>query len=259
MLIDSHAHLSASEFDADREQVLERAKAAGIEKIINICTTSEELEKGLQLSSSYPWVFHAAATPPHTIEEEAEKEFEFFVRRAHQKKLVAIGETGLDYHYAKDKAALQQAWLARYLALAEELSLPLIIHCRDAFADLLALLKLHPSVKGIIHCFTGTLSDAWECVALGWFVSFSGILTFKKSEELRQIAKELPLKHILIETDAPYLAPHPYRSKRNEPAYLIETARTLATLKHLSLEDLSAALRDNVQRAFTTLCDHGVV
>lgn len=250
MLIDSHAHLCSPALQEDLENLLQRAQAAGIEAIVNIATNPHELEKALELSRAYPWIYPAGATTPHDAEKEGELHFEIFASYARSGDLVAIGETGLDYYYWKDSAEQQQELLRRYLSLAKECSLPVVIHCRDAFSDFFRILDEHPSVKGVLHCFTGTLAEAREVIARGWYLSLSGIATFKKSEELREVARFVPLDRLLIETDAPYLAPVPYRGKPNEPAYLIETAKCLAQARGMDLEEFLLATRNNSKVLF---------
>lgn len=247
MLIDAHAHLCDAAFDTDRDAVLERALSSGLSHIINIATHPSELKLGLALPK---WVSHAAATTPHAVVNQGELHFETFATHAHAGDLVAIGETGLDYHYWKESAHLQQKFLRRYLQLAATCTLPVVIHCREAFEDFFSILDSESSVPGVLHCFTGTLAEAKEVVARDWYLSLSGIATFKKSEELRAVAKWVPLNRLLIETDAPYLAPITFRGKRNEPSYLVETARILAEARGISFEEVAAATRANAIRLF---------
>jgi TatD DNase family protein len=250
MLIDSHAHLCSTELAEDLHAILERAGAAGVEKIVNIATNPDELARGLALSKRYPWIYNAGSTTPHDVAGEGERCFEFFAAHARRGDLVAVGETGLDYYYWRESAALQQEFLRRYLQLAAECALPAVIHCRDAFDDFFRILDSEPPIRGVLHCFTGRIEEAKEVIARGWYLSLSGIATFKKSEELREAARMVPLDRLLIETDAPYLAPTPFRGKRNEPAYLIETAKCLAEARGISLEKLAAATRANASALF---------
>jgi len=250
-LIDSHAHLCSSALAEDLDAILERAQAAGIEKIVNIATNPQELERGLSLSKQHPWIYNVGSTTPHDVEKEGELYFETFAKHARAGDLVAVGETGLDYFYWKESAELQQAFLRRYLQLAAECSLPVVIHCRDAFADFFRILDEEKSVSGVLHCFTGTVAEAKDVIARDWYLSLSGIATFKKSEELRDVARLVPLNRLLIETDSPYLAPTPYRGKRNEPAYLVETAKCMAEARGISVEELAAATRANASTLFS--------
>lgn len=251
MLIDSHAHLCSSALDEDRDAILERAQAAGVEAIVNISTNPTELALGLALSKQHPWIYNVGSTTPHDIEKEGELYFETFAAHARSGDLVAIGETGLDYYYWKESAELQQEFLRRYLRLAHECNLPVVIHCRDAFSDFFRILDKEKPVRGVLHCFTGTMAEAEEVLAHdNWYLSLSGIATYKKSEELRAVARQIPLDRLLIETDAPYLAPQTYRGKRNEPAYLVETAQCLAEARDVTLEELAAATRQNARTLF---------
>lgn len=251
MFVDSHAHLSSDELYPLKEDLIERAKAAGIEAIVNICTEPGELDKGIALHQAHPWIYTAGSTTPHDVARFGEEHFPAFVKAAKAGQLVAIGETGLDYHYQHSPVELQKKFLVHYLELALECNLPVIIHCRDAFSDLVQILDAHyPSNRGVLHCFTGTLAEAKEVIKRGWQLSLSGIVTFKKSEALREVAAYVPLEQLLIETDAPYLAPGKMRGKQNEPAYLPETAHVIAECKGLPLEQLAAATAKNAKQLF---------
>lgn len=248
---DSHAHLTHEKIDDDMlEAMLSRALKAGVTEIINICTDTLSLKRGIQLHAKHPWIYNAAATTPHDVDKEGEKIFPFMEKHAREGHLAAIGETGLDYHYNHSLPETQKHFLKRYLHLAVECSLPVIIHCRDAFDDLFTILDAtYPkSSPGILHCFTGNSQEAKEVIDRNWYLSLSGIVTFKRSEELREIAKLVPLNQLLIETDTPYLAPQSKRGKPNEPAYLPETAQMIADIKELSLEELTKQTRLNTQR-----------
>lgn len=248
MIADSHAHLTDPRVFSEIDLILERAKNAGVERIVNIATDLPTLEKGMALSKKYPWIALAAATTPHDVEKEGEEVFPFVEKAAKTGLLQAIGESGLDYYYEHSNRELQKQFFCRYLQLAHECHLPIIIHCREAFADLFALMDAQAPVPFILHCFTGTQEQAEEVVRRGGYISFSGIVTFKKSESLQQVAKWVPLDHLLIETDAPYLAPQGHRGKQNEPAFIIETARFLAALKGLIFEELTAVTSTNLAR-----------
>jgi len=254
-LIDSHAHLSRSEFLPDIDALLLRAQQAGIETIINICTSIETLSEGLVLAERYPWVYNTASTTPHDVEKEGESAFAFIAEQARMKRLVAIGETGLDYYYQHSVREIQKDFLRRYLHLALECQLPVVIHCREAFKDFFEIIDAEYVIDqkhapGVLHCFTGTIQEAEEILKRGWFLSLSGIVTFKKSSELQEVAKAVPLDQLLIETDSPYLAPQGKRGKVNEPAYLQETAAFIAHLKGVSLQELAEATKENTRRLF---------
>lgn len=251
MLIDTHAHLTSEQVEGQLGGMLARAKEKGVGKVLNICTDVSSLEKGLSLAQREPWIFNAAATTPHDVEKEGEHFFPFVEDSAKKGELAAIGETGLDYHYTHSPKKLQQDFLIRYFELAKACHLPLIIHCRDAFEDLLAMIDQYYAHRpGVLHCFTGTLSEARQLVDRGWLLSFSGIITFKKSESLREVAAWAPLDRIVIETDTPYLAPQSHRGKVNEPSFIIETAQEIARLKEISLEKVAQITADNACKLF---------
>ncbi|HEY4254858.1 MAG TPA: TatD family hydrolase [Chlamydiales bacterium] len=252
MFFDSHAHLSSQEILPQVESVLERARAASVRRMINICTDRESLESGLLIAQGHRDVLNAGATTPHDVCTEGELNFPLFEKAAAAGQLVAVGETGLDYHYDYSDKKTQGLFLVRYLHLAAEHKLPVIFHCREAFADLFSIVDAEypKEFSAILHCFTGTMREAEQVIARGWSLSLSGIVTFKKSEELRLVAKEIPLKQLLIETDSPYLAPQSRRGQPNEPAFIGETARCIAALRNESLETVAQATFENASRVF---------
>jgi TatD DNase family protein len=255
LLTDSHAHLTSPAVFDQLDSLLERAQQVGVKTIVNICTDPLSLERGLQLSQRYSWIYQAAATTPHDVEKEGEKVFEIMANSARQGQLKAVGETGLDYYYEHSNRDTQKQFLRRYLHLALECQLPVIIHCREAFADFFEILDAEYQIHGrhapgVLHCFTGTRQEAEEVIKRGWMLSLSGIVTFKKSLELQQVAREVPLEQLLIETDTPYLAPQKQRGKQNEPAFLVETAAFIASLKQISFEELAQATTQNARRLF---------
>lgn len=253
MFVDAHAHITCDPIFDGLERVLERAREGGVETIINVCTDEVTLARGLALSQTYEWVYHIGATTPHDVENGGEGHFPLFERAASEKKLVAIGETGLDYHYQHSPKKVQQEFLIRYCSLAQRYALPLVIHCRGhgAFTDLFALLgKSFPDGEVALHCFTGGVDEAKMGVDRGWLISFSGIITFTNSHELRHVAKYVPLENILIETDTPYLAPQSKRGRSNEPSFIREVAQTLADVKKIPIEDVATATTSNAIRFF---------
>lgn len=251
-LIDSHAHLTSQEMYQDIEGVIQRAKENHIRNVINICTDQESLEKGIELAERIPWIFNSGATTPHDVEKLGEKDFPVFAKMARTKKLKAVGETGLDYYYEHSNKETQKKFLIKYFHLALETDLPLVIHCREAFEDLFSFANSeYKSSKAVLHCFTGTMKEAEKVLERNWFLSLSGIVTFKKSEGLREVAKEVPLDQLLIETDSPYLAPQKYRGKKNEPSYLIETLKEIAAVKNMEVSELALITTQNAKRFFS--------
>lgn len=252
MYIDSHAHLTSLEILPHVDAVVDRALAAGVEKIVNICTDEASLMAGIALKKRHPSVYNAAAATPHDVETIGEQFFPIVSRAAEEKQLIAIGETGLDYHYEHSNRSVQKEHLLRYFALAKRTQLPIIFHCREAFADLFDLADQHFSGgPALLHCFTGTLEEGQEVIKRGWYISVSGIATFKKSENLRAAIARVPLDRLLIETDTPYLAPHSKRGKVNEPAFVIETAQLLATLFNRPLEEIARITTANAEQFFS--------
>lgn len=256
MFIDSHAHITTPDLAEDLKDILSRAKAANVSTIVNICTDIGTLKDGILLAEEYPWIFNTAATTPHDVEKEGEEVFPFIEEQARNGKLVAVGETGLDYYYTHSSQSIQKDFLKRYLHLALDCDLPVVIHCREAFADFFEILdaeyiKNGTLAPGVLHCFTGTIEEARQVIERGWFLSLSGIVTFKKSHELREVAKMVPPEQLLIETDTPYLAPQSHRGKRNEPSYLPETARVIAELKGMTTEELGMVTAENAKKLFS--------
>lgn len=250
-LIDSHAHLTSPELLPDLVGVLQRANDAGVCNIVNICTDGHSLEAGLKLHQEHPWVYTAAAVTPHDAADASDLFFPAVERAARGKQLIAIGETGLDYYYKPETAEAQKHSLRLHFALAKELKLPVIFHCRDAFADLFALADVHYAhLPAVLHCFTGTLEEAKEVLARGWMLSLSGIVTFNNAQSLREVAKAVPLEQLLIETDAPYLAPKTKRGKRNESAYIVETAECIAEQKGVEVDVVARHTKHNAEKIF---------
>ena len=252
IFIDSHAHLTVPSVVDRVEEILQRAQQKKVKAVVNICVDPTSLEKGIHLAERHDWVFNTAATTPHDVEKEGELFFPTVEEKAHQGKLIAIGETGLDYHYQHSPVFRQKAYLVRYFALALAAKLPIIFHCRDAFTDLFELADHHYQGRpAVLHCFTGTMEEAKGCLERGWFISISGIITFKKSTLLREVAAYVPLDRLFIETDTPYLAPESKRGKSNEPAYIDETAQALAQAKGISFEEVAEATARNASQFFS--------
>lgn len=231
---------------------MQRAQQAQVNRIVNICTDPETLKRGFDLEKRYPIIRNAGATTPHDVEKEGEEAFEVFERAAKEGLLVAIGETGLEYYYKELDREIQKKFLIRYLRLAQETKLPVIFHCREAFRDLFAIAdgEYPKELPAILHCFTGSREEAEGVISRGWYLSFSGIVTYKRSEALRDVARWAPLDRILIETDSPYLAPQTKRGKENEPSYILETAKVVAESKGIDLEAVAQASFENGCKLF---------
>lgn len=255
MYIDSHAHLTSESVLPDIAALLARAKSAGLRAVVNICTDKKSLEEGIELAKHYPWIFNAAATTPHDVSKEGEELFPIMEQAARSGALVAVGETGLDYYYEHSDREMQKDFLRRYLRLAKECDLPVVIHCREAFRDFFEILdKEYTSqgkhLPGVLHCFTGTPEEARQVIDRGWYLSLSGIVTFKKSEILKEVARFVPLEQLLIETDTPYLAPQSQRGKKNEPAFLPEICLCIAHAKGIEPALVADATRKNAVNLF---------
>jgi TatD DNase family protein len=257
MFVDSHAHIDGPEFDADREEVIQRAQAAGVSAILNVGTgdpQSGAFERAVELGRSHPTVYTAIGTHPHDARfynDEAEEKTRSLIESG--ERVVAWGEIGLDFHYDNSPRDVQISVFKRQLRAARDLNLPVIIHTREAEAETIDILKTDydgADRRGVFHCFSGSQELAQRAIEIGFMISFSGIVTFKKADELRDIARQVPLDHLLIETDCPYLTPVPYRGKRNEPAYVVEVARSLAGLHGLEIQKLGHITTENFMRFF---------
>jgi TatD DNase family protein len=256
MLVDSHCHLDFPDFSAELDAIVARAQAAGLTKIVTISTRVRRHGEVLAIAERFENVFCSVGTHPHYAHEELDVSARDLAERARHPKVVGIGEVGLDYHYDNSPREAQERGLRTHIAAARETGLPLIIHCRDADADMARILTgemRQGAFPGVLHCFTGGRDLARTGVELGCYVSFSGILTFKRSDALRAIAAELPADRILVETDAPYLAPQPWRGKRNEPAYVAETARVLAQCRGVDPEAIARQTTENFFRLFAKI------
>ena len=254
MLVDSHCHLDFPDFAPELDAVIDRARQAGIGRMVTISTRVRKFPQIQSLTDRFGDVYCSVGTHPHHAAEELDVTVSDLMAAANGKKVVAIGEAGLDYFYDNSPREAQERGFRTHIAAARETGLPLVIHARDADEDVARILE-EESGKGafpfVLHCFTGGADLARRGVALGGYVSFSGILTFKKSDALRRTAADLPEDRILVETDAPYLAPGPWRGKRNEPAYVAETARVLAETRKVSKEAIAAATTRNFFRLFS--------
>src|SRR5208282_4252750 len=253
MLVDSHSHLDDSDFDPDRAAVIERARAAGLRYILVAGggTGPERLESPLAIAEAYDWIYASVGVHPHEARHFTDFHAGKILRLAQHPKVVAVGEIGLDYYFDHSPRDVQKQVLIRQMELARELQRPIIIHCRDAWADLREIAAAHwksAGLGGILHCFTGNEEDARAFLDWGFLISFAGNLTFKKAENLREAACVVPLDRLLTETDSPYLAPVPYRGKRNEPAYVRGVAQELARLRNLTEEEIARQVLANFER-----------
>ena len=252
-LIDSHCHLDFPDFAEEREAVLVRARERGLVRMITICTRLRRFEQVLAVAESAPDVFCSVGTHPHNADEEADLPLEELIRLSEHPKVVAIGEAGLDYHYDKASRINQAKGLRNHIAAARQTGLPLVIHAREADEDMAAILREETQAGAfpfVLHCFSSGRGLAEAGVALGGYVSFSGILSFRNSEELRAIARDVPADRLLVETDAPYLAPVPNRGKRNEPAFVADTLKVLAETRGVSAEAMAETTTENALRLF---------
>jgi TatD DNase family protein len=253
MLIDSHCHLDFSEFSHDLDAVVRRAEEAGIAGMVTISTRVRRHPEVLAIAERFSQVYCSVGTHPHYAHEELDISTEDLIALTRHPKVVAVGEVGLDYHYERSPRSAQIQGLRKHISAARATQLPLIIHSRDADNDMISVLS-EETAKGafpaVLHCYTGGPELAQQAMALGLFISFTGILTFKKSDDLRALARTLPADRILIETDAPYLAPGRYRGKRNEPAYVGETALVLAATRGTSPEEIARQTSQNFFRLF---------
>jgi len=249
-LIDSHCHLDSEQFDGDREEVIERALAAGVERMVAIGTGNgpPDLEAGVRLADRYPCFYATVGVHPHDAGKASDETFKRVAELLAHPQVIAVGEIGLDYHYDFSPREQQRDVFVEQLRIARDAGKPIVIHTREAWADTISLLREHWSGTGIMHCFSGGPAEARQALDLGFYLSFGGIVTFPKAPGIQESARIAPADRILIETDAPYLAPVPRRGKRNEPAYIVETARKLAELRGESLEDIAATTSANFFR-----------
>src|ERR1700681_2852212 len=254
MLVDSHCHLDFDDFSGDLDGIVARAQAAGIGRLVSISTRVKRRAGLVTIADRFPDVYCSIGTHPHHAHEELDLTIADLVGLTRHPKTVAIGEAGLDYHYDLSPRAAQERGFRNHIAAARETGLPLVIHSREADADMAAILEQETgqgAFPAVLHCFTGGRDLAQRAIALGLFISFTGILTFKKSDDLRAIAAMLPAERIMVETDAPYLAPGKLRGKRNEPSYVVETAKVLAQVRGISFDELARLTTENFFRLFS--------
>jgi TatD DNase family protein len=253
MIVDSHCHLDFPDFAADLDAIVERATAAGVGRIVTISTRVRQFDKLLAIAERFSNVYCSVGTHPHNAREELDITVDDLIARSRHPKMVAIGEAGLDYHYDYSPRDAQEEGFRRHIAAARETGLPLVIHSRECDADMARILT-EETGKGafpaILHCFTAGPELARTAIDLGLHISFTGILTFKRSDDLRAISASLPADRILVETDSPYLAPGKFRGKRNEPAHVTEVAKTMAETRGVSPDAIAAQTTENFFRLF---------
>jgi TatD DNase family protein len=254
-LIDSHAHLEFPEFDSDRDEMLARARAAGVGTILAIGsgTGPQRLDAALAFARAHDWIYATIGIHPHEASLAEERHFAALEELAREPRVIAWGEIGLDYHYDHSPRKIQREVFERQLGQAEAAGLPIVIHCREAWEDCLALLDRRwraTGLGGILHCFTGTLADAQRGLAMGFLVSFAANLTYPKAQQLRDVAREIPSDRLLIETDSPFLPPQSRRGKRNEPALVLEVARELGNVRDLPADEVARITAQNFRRFF---------
>jgi TatD DNase family protein len=252
MLIDTHAHLEMREFNDDREDVIRRAREAGVEYIITIGTTVESSRDAVLLAEKYDFIYAAIGIHPHEVKDILHPAYDIIRHFAQHKKVVAYGEIGLDYHYEHSPRSDQKRKFRDMLREARELDLPVIIHDRDAHEDILQILseEWSPDLGGVMHCFSGDIVMAKKLIEMGFSLSVAGPVTFPRAESLREVVQQIPIEHLLVETDAPYLAPQPARGKRNEPAFVRHTAEAVAKIKGLSYDDVARITGFNAMQLF---------
>ena len=254
-LIDSHAHFDFPQFAEDRVAMLERARAGGISTLLAIGTGPgpEKLDSALPYAEQHDWIYATVGTHPHEAKELTAAHLEQLSKLAQHPRVIAYGEIGLDYFYDHSPRDVQQRVFQEQMELAASAKLPIIIHCRDAWSDCMQMLERHwqpTGLGGVLHCFTSTLEDAKRGLEMGFLISFAGNSTYPKAQNLRDVAKALPLENLLIETDSPFLAPQGYRGKRNEPAYVGEVAKAIGSVRNLAAEDVALATAGNFRRFF---------
>jgi TatD DNase family protein len=255
MLIDTHAHLFDDRFRSDLPAVLQRAAAAGVERVVCLGIDRESSLESVRIANANPLVVAAVGIQPNHGAEAQPGDWEEIVRLAEtERRVVAVGETGLDRHWDRTPFGVQEELFAKHIALARRLGKPFVIHCRDAEADVVRVLRAeyaaHGSIRAVMHSFSGDRDTALACLEMGLYVSFAGMVTFPNAQSLRDVAKEVPLGRLLVETDCPYLAPQPVRGKRNEPAYVAHTAALLAEVKGVSVAELEEHTTRNARTLF---------
>jgi len=253
MLFDTHSHLDQEEFNLDRDEVVARAEAAGVATMLAVGVTGESSEKVVALAERYASIYAAVGVHPNYVSQIAASDWDRVLALVNHPRVVGLGETGLDQYRDYAPLPLQQEYFDRHLRLSQQTHLAFIVHVRSSENEVMAMLRearQRGPITGVMHSFTGTQEMAAECVELGMYISFAGMVTFKKSQDLRDVAATIPADRILVETDSPYLSPQPLRGKRNEPSHIVHTAAVLAEVRGQRVEDFSAQATANAQRLF---------
>ncbi|MEK4533849.1 MULTISPECIES: TatD family hydrolase [Peribacillus] len=252
MLFDTHVHVNAEQFNEDLEDVIERAQEAGVNNMVVVGFDRPTITRAMELIETYEFMYAAVGWHPVDAIDMTEEDLKWIEELSSHPKVVAIGEMGLDYHWDKSPKAIQMEVFRKQIQLAKKVGLPIIIHNREATADIVNILKEEEAseVGGIMHCFSGSAETAMECIDMNFYISLGGPVTFKNAKKPKEVAAAVPLDRLLIETDCPYLAPHPYRGKRNEPSYVKLVAEQIAEIKQLSVEEVSKATTDNAKKLF---------
>jgi len=260
--VDTHCHLNEDAFTSDQNDAIARAVTAGVHQMLVVGITLESSRRAVELAQKHPSVFAVVGIQPNYVQAAAPNDFDEIVALAQQPKVVAIGETGLDRYWDYAPIEQQVEFFDRHIELSRKLELPFVVHCRDAESDVLAVLRRHAAnglLNGVMHSFCGDQATADECLKLGLYLSFAGMLTFKRNDDLRRVAATVPADRLLIETDAPYLAPAPHRGKRNEPAYVRHTCDFLADVRQVDKDELARVTSANARRVFRLPLPEGVL
>lgn len=252
MLIDTHVHLNAEQYEEDVVEVIESARRAGVNRMVVVGFDTPTIERAIELAETYSFIYAVIGWHPVDAIDCTQKELDWIESLASHPKVVGIGEMGLDYYWDKSPREVQQQLFRKQIQLAKRVNLPIVIHNREATADVVRILKEEEAatVGGIMHCFTGSVEVARECIAMNFLISLGGPVTFKNAKQPKKVAEEIELEHLLVETDAPYLTPHPYRGKRNEPKHVVLVAEQIAKLKGISYEEVAKQTTRNAEKIF---------
>ena len=250
LLFDTHAHLNDPAFDPDREELMNGLAAKGVGLVMNAGCSLESSRDIVNMTAQYPWLYGSVGSHPDSADEVNEEVIEEYRKLCQNEKIKAIGEIGLDYYYEDIPRDIQQKAFRMQMALAQELELPVIVHEREAHNDGLAIVKEFPTVKGVFHCYSGSAEMARQLVELGWYIGFTGVLTFKNARKAVETAASIPLERIVLETDCPFMAPEPFRGKRNHPGYLYRMAEKLAEIRGVSVEEIHRITTENGKRLY---------